>query len=133
MKNWHWNQERRSVGEIFLDAPIEKFYPLISRLERYVEENFETYRIEETQGAKVFVKDGTIVSIQCGFEGHFIVRGIDLMGKNMEEAQEILQFEFQSLGGDEYKEYINRENALKIITDRRGHIVWVIYYSPEKW
>lgn len=129
MNNWEWNAETKSVGKFFLDAPVTDFLPLLSRLERYPEEDFDTYHIEGTEGAKIFAKEDIVVSIQCGYGTPFIVRGVDLIGKSKEEAQEILQLEFLEMSD---KQYINQERTLKIITSKSGKILWVVVNSSNR-
>lgn len=132
MHNWNWNPHTRSVGIFSLDSPVAGVLSLVSQLERFDYEEFDTYLIEDIKGSKLFVIGGLIASIQCGL--HFFVNGVDVIGMSASEAQRVLGIDFLARKiNSEIVDYINETETMKLVAGKEDTILWVTVISPERW
>ncbi len=132
MINWNWDEKTKSVGDFTLGSPITEFFSSLIKLEKYDYEDYDTYQIEDEKYSKLFVKHGSIASIQCAL--HFIVNGTDIIGKTIGEAQDILEAQFHiDQDHPEWPQYMNSDETIEIIVDRRdtNHRIAYVIIRPS--
>lgn len=118
-KKWHW-QPFDKVDKYQLDTPITDYLSDIIKLERYEEEESDTYRIDTPElGSMLYVSDtdGLVKAIQSSCS--FVYQGYEFMG---EPTKKVVYFLLNTFGQPLHKYqscyymYINPKYEIRIDT-----------------